>query len=310
MLHILIDTILPIFSIILLGYFLKAKGIIDAAFSRSANQIVFNVALPAMLLSEIGEGPLRENFNSKTVVCSLAAMVIVILIGLAVCRVMRVPRSRWGTFLQSTFHGNTGYMAYAIAYYALGEGYFAGIAILGSFVIVGQNILAVWVLTTFNGERKRGRERQSLRLVKLLLKNPIIVSVAAGIAYSALGFSIPVPIRKGFSILSGMAFPTALLLIGGSLSFGTFRSMAREIMAIGFLKLLGLPLLGYVLMAVAGVPGGLIMSAMIVLASPPATVTYVMATELGGDPELAATSVSAFTLASAFSYTLILSTFS
>ncbi len=46
MFHILIDTILLIFSIILPGYFLKAEGIIDAAFSRSANQIVFNVALP------------------------------------------------------------------------------------------------------------------------------------------------------------------------------------------------------------------------------------------------------------------------
>jgi hypothetical protein len=32
-----------------------------------------------------------------------------------------------------------------------------------------------------------------------------------------------------------------------------------------------------------------------------------MATELGGDPELAAASVSVFTLASALSYTLILS---
>ena len=70
--------------------------------------------------------------------------------------------------------------------------------------------------------------------------------------------------------------------------------------------MVALPLLGYALMTGRHLPSDLILAGIILLAAPPATVTYVMATELGGDPELAATSISILTLLSALTYTLVL----
>ncbi len=305
MLNILINTILPIFSIILLGFALKQKNIIDPAFSKTANSIVFNIGIPAMLLNEITRAPFRENFNLSAAVCSIASLGIIVLVSLIVVRLLSVREDRRGTFLQSSFHGNIGYMAYAIAYYALGETNFARMAILSSFIMVGQNILAVWALTVFNPDGNLNGNKGLL--LKNIFRNPIIITVAAGIIYSALELKIPSPLQKGLDILAGMALPTALILIGSSLSFGTIRSMLKEIVTIGTLKLLALPLTGYYLMIAAKVPDPLIIPGIIILASPPATVSYVMAKELGGDPELAATSVSVFTLASAASYTVILS---
>jgi malate permease and related proteins len=305
MFTILFNTILPIFSIVFLGYILKQKNVIDDGFARPANQIVFNIGIPAMLLNEIAHAPFKENFNLLSVVCSLAALVITALLSLALIRMLSVREDRRGTFLQASFHGNIGYLAYAIAYYALGDVNFARMAILSSFIMVAQNLLAVWALTNYSEE---GRVNGGKWLVlKNIVHNPIIMTVAAGIVYSALGFKIPGPLKKGLDILSGMALPTALLLIGASLSFRALRSMIVEIMSIGTLKLMALPLIGYVLMVAGKVPDALILPGVILLASPPATITYVMATELGGDPELAATSVSVFTLASAFSYTMIIS---
>ena len=304
MFNVLINTILPIFSIIFLGYFLKIKEIIGSDYSRTANQIVFNVAIPAMLLSEIAQAPFRANFNLRAVICTLGALCAVVLISLALLHLLKVPDSRKGTFLHSSFHGNIGYMSYAIAYYALGSDHFPRMAILSSFIMLGQNLLAVWALTTFNTEPRR--EAQGHQLLKHMLRNPIIVTVLLGITYSAMGFSIPHPFQKGLDILAGMAFPTALLLIGASLSFGSFRLMVREIMGIGMMKLICLPLLGYAFMVLAQVPQPLILPGIILLAAPPATITYIMAMELGGHPELAATSISIFTLLSAFTYSVIL----
>jgi malate permease and related proteins len=307
MFHILIDTILPIFSLIILGLLLHLKGVIDPGFARTANQIVFNVAIPAMLFTEISQVPFRANFSFDAVVCILSALGIICLIGLLLTWVLRIPRSRRGTFLQSSFHGNIGYMSYAIAYYALGESHFARMAILSSFLMLAQNILAVGALAGFSN--KPPRENQRWLLWKLIFQNPIILTVAAGITYSALAFPLPIPLKKSLEILSGMAFPTALLLIGASLSFGAFRLLIKEIVGIGVLKLVGLPLLGYALMSWRHLPPGLVLPGIILLAAPPATVTYVMATELGGDPELAATSISIHTLLSAFTYTMVLSAF-
>lgn len=307
MLHVLINTIFPIFSIILLGYFLEIKKIITADFAKPANQMVFYVAIPAMLLSEISQAPFKENFNMEAVICVLGALAGGGLLSLVAVKLLRIPQGRRGTFVHSGFHGNIGYMSYAIAYYSLGESHFARMAILSSFLMLGQNLLAVWALTAFN--KKHRMTGQSWTLLKHFLKNPIIVTVTFGIAYSAIGLTIPIPIQKGLTILSGMAFPMALLLIGASLSFGAFKTMAKEIVGIGMLKLVLVPLMGYGLMLLLHVPPPLILAGMILLASPPATITYVMATELGGDPELAATSVSIHTMLSAFSYSLILSAF-
>lgn len=104
-----------------------------------------------------------------------------------------------------------------------------------------------------------------------------------------------------------MALAIALLLIGSSLSFKTLRPMLVEIVSIGALKLLALLLVGYFLMIGAKVPDPLILPGVILLASPPATISHVMAMELGGAPMLAATSVFVFTPALAVSYAMILS---
>ncbi|HIJ75282.1 MAG TPA: AEC family transporter [Deltaproteobacteria bacterium] len=306
MLNIILNAILPIFSIILLGFILKWRNIIDDAFARTANLIVFNIGIPAMLLSEIARAPFSENFNLRAVICSLGSLCIVLLSSMLAVRALSIRADRRGTFLQNSIHGNIGYMAYAIAYYAIGESSFARMAILSSFLMVGQNLLSVWALTSCDPEAQVNGRKWWL-VIRNIVQNPIVLTVGVAIIFAALGLKIPGPLSKGLDILAGMALPTALLLIGASLSFGAMKSMVTEILAIGTFKLLALPLVGYSLMLVSKVPGPLILPGVILLASPPATISYVMATELGGDPELAAASVSVFTLASALSYTLILS---
>jgi len=305
MFHVLGNTILPIFSIILLGYLLKVKQVLQPSFARPANQIVYYVAIPAMFLNTISKAPFRTDFNLTAVLCLLGALIILTLVSLAVVQIMKVKEGRRGTFLQSCFHGNIGYLSYAVAYYTLGESHFAQTAILSSFLIVGQNFLAVWVLTAFSQQPACGRQRWIL--LKYIGQNPIILTVIIGVIWALLELPVPRSVRQILEMLSGMAFPTALLLIGASLSFGALRSMGKEIASIGVLKLIAMPLSGYLLMATAQVPHELVVPGIILLATPPATVTYVMATELGGDPELAATSVSVLTLVSAFTYSLVLS---
>lgn len=303
MFHVL-GTVLPIFSIILLGAFLKARGILQPGFAGPANQIVYYVAIPAMFLNTISRAPFRTELHFTAAAGLLGALGLLAVVGLGAARALKVREGSRGTFLQSCFHGNIGYLSYAVAFYALGESHFAQTAILSTFLIVGQNFLAVWALTSNNP--LSGPERPKWLLIRYTLHNPIILTIGVGVAWALLGIPMPRPVRQVLEMLSGMAFPTALLLIGASLSFKALRSRYREIAGIGILKLILMPLVGYAFMTVTRVPGDLMICGIILLATPPATVTYVMATELGGDPELAATSVSVVTLASALTYSLVL----
>ena len=305
MLHIP-ETILPIFSIILLGFFLKQKRVIDQPFAKTANQLVFYVAIPAMLFNSISQAPFKENFHLTAVFCLLLAITIQLILSLSIARIMAVPLKHRGTFLQSSFHGNLGYMAYAVAYYSLGQTEFARTAILSSFLMVAQNLMAVWVLIAFRPDRQTNEAKRGEVFVRSIFRNPIILAVIVSMIYSALALPVPVPIQRGLQILSGMALPTALLLIGASLSFSALRLRIKELIGIGALKLICFPLLGLIIMKLGQVPDYFILPGVILLASPPATVTYVMAVELKGDPELAASGISVLTLASAVSYSVLL----
>ncbi len=300
-----LGAICSIFSIILLGWVLRMRSIIDAPYLATANRIVFYIAIPAMMFTEMTKAPFGANFHLGAALCLFFAAAMAAILSIAVSRSFDMPPRRRATFAQSSFHGNLGYLAFAIAYYVLGEGRFATTAILSSFLVVGQNVLSVWMLTIMKEGRKpekKERWRMAGEIILHVVQNPIILSVLASIAYSSAGVPLPGPLGRTLDMLSAMALPTALLLIGASLSFRSLRSMGREVLLVALLKLICLPLIGWTLMSAIGTPESLKISGIILLAAPTATVSYVMAMELGGDPELAANCVSVLTPLSALTY--------
>jgi predicted permease len=104
-----------------------------------------------------------------------------------------------------------------------------------------------------------------------------------------------------------MALPLALLVIGASLSFELVRSKLHLIVPSALLKLILLPGLGLVAFMILDLAADEYLPGFILLATPSATVSYVMAMEMNGAPEQASAAVSLSTLFSAITYLLWLS---
>jgi predicted permease len=210
-----------------------------------------------------------------------------------------------GSFLQCSFHGNLGYIGLAVAFYFLGNQGFTRASILAGFVMLLQNFLAVVALSRFNKEPDQ--RISTLSLVRRVLLNPVIISAMTGMAFSLAGLELPVILDRSLKILSGMALPLALLVIGTSISFDQMRQQLRLTALIGVLKLLLLPALGLTFFHMFGLARIEYLPALILLGSPTATVSYVMASEMAGDTDMATAAISVTTLVSAVTFTLWLS---
>ncbi len=127
----------------------------------------------------------------------------------------------------------------------------------------------------------------------------MIGSALAGIAVSAFNLPIPVVVQRSLDMLSGLGPPTALLLIGASLSISVMRTNLRAILTAVVIKLVVLPGIGLLLYEGLRVPAADDVPGLILLASPTATVTYVMSREMSGDADFAVAAISASTLFSA-----------
>ncbi|MEJ2365421.1 MAG: AEC family transporter [Deltaproteobacteria bacterium] len=301
----ILKTILPIFVIILLGWSLRRLDFMKEGFVKPANRLVYYVAIPAMIFREIAEADFVQHFSLVLVATTLVPLILVALIGLILVRGIKLQHRRVGSFLQCSFHGNLGYIGLAVAFYFLGNEGFTRASILAGFVMLLQNLLSVVALSRFNKEPDQ--RISPLSLLRRVLLNPVIISAMAGMAFSLARLHLPVILDRSLRILSGMALPLALLVIGTSISFDQMRQQLRLTALIGGLKLLLLPASGFILFHLLQLPSIEYLPALILLASPSATISYVMALEMGGDADMATAAISVTTLVSAGTFILWLS---
>jgi predicted permease len=296
----ILATIVPIFAVVLIGWWVHSRGLLPGEFFGPANRLVFYVAIPAMVFSAIAKASLRTQFNLTVLSVTLGCILLVGALTWGLAQVTGMARSRRGAFIQNSFHGNQGYIGLAVAFYYLGAEGFARASIITGFMMILNNALAVLVFQAYSeGAPPGGRRAGTFRKV---LGHPIILSALAGILFSLGGIKIPIMLDRSLSILSGMALPMALLIIGGSLTFDLLRSSWMPILASAGIKLLLMPGLALAGFHLLGIGHDDFIPALILLATPTATVAYVMAREMRGDAEFAVGTISTSTLLSSVTY--------
>jgi hypothetical protein len=184
----------------------------------------------------------------------------------------------------------------------LGNEGFVRASIIAGFLIILQNFLSV-ISLQFNSDDISVKGNK-LYIVLRILGNPVILSALAGILFSLSGLKMPLVIDRSLHILGGLALPMALLIIGASLSFELMQLRILRVISSSLLKLILLPGIGFLLYRIFGIAVQDYLPALILLASPTATITYVMAREMGGDVDFAVAAISTSTLISSVTFTL------
>jgi len=285
--------------VIFLGFMSRRMGFLPDIFISSANRLVYFIAIPLLVYNEISKGTFSESFDLWQIGGTFLAVASVGTAAYLLARILKLAPGRTATFVQTSYHGNLGYVGLAVVFYTLGPEGRGAASVLAGFLILFQNVLSIGMFTFVAS----GDQKVDQRAIGKFLGNPIILATLLGLLSSAIGVRVPHFLERSFDIVGDMALPLALLIIGGSLK----TAPGKRIQLVGFstvFKLLLLPLTGFLLFRAMGVNPTQAETALILLASPSATVTYVMASEMGGEPELAAAAVTISTIISIVTYTL------
>jgi predicted permease len=255
-----------------------------------------------MIFHAISKASLKARFDIKVLFITLLSVLVVFAVAWGVGFISRIRPRELGTFIQSSFHGNLGYIGLAVAYYSLGNEGFVRAGIIAGFIMILQNFLAVVVLQLTSANTSVPENK--LSVVMRILGNPVILSAIGGIVFSLTGLRVPLVIDRSLNILSGLALPMALLVIGASLSFELMQLRILRVLCSSFMKLFLLPGLGFTLYRLFGLALQDYLPGLILLASPTATITYVMAKEMNGDTAFAVAALSTSTILSAVTFSL------
>lgn len=310
----IIITVLPIFFVVMAGWLMRRYGLITDGFLPTANKLIFYFSFPLMIFHSISQYSFFNQFQPVVVgivICSIVITAILVVIGLSLAK---TPRNRRGSFIQCCTHGNQANVGLAVCFYYLSAAGFATGSIIMGFTVITQNIISTYFLSYYGinrceiGHDKTGLDGRPCHnsMVKLIAKklatNPMIIATVLGILASISGLPIPKIATNFLDIVSKLALPLALLIVGASLSFKFLRDKMAPISVSVFIKLMFLPGLSFLLFNLFSIAPDDYLPALIMMAVPTATVSFVMASQMNGDPEFTAAVISCSTVLSMLSF--------
>ena len=162
-----VNAVVPVVLLILLGYILKQKNFINKDFVKIGNKLVFNVCLPCMLFINVYNIESFSSINWDIVIYSVVMLVVIFLLGLGTAIATTKLPERRGVILQCTFRSNIAIIGLSLASTLGGDEAVAVAAIVSSFTVPVNNVLAVLSLTMFVSDGKSSKSSIKSVLVNI-----------------------------------------------------------------------------------------------------------------------------------------------
>ncbi len=241
-----VQLLLPDFSLILFGYLLCRYTPLNRSVWQPVESLVYYLLFPVLLFQSIVKSPINVGEATGLVVAG---------VGTGLCGVVlaySLPHLPWlGRHIDRRDHAAAAQVAFRFNSFivlALAERLAGAQGLLMVAVLIGVcvpllNVAAVWPMA-------RGGQQG---FVRELLRNPLIIATATGLAANLLGFRIPPWLEPTVGRISAASLALGLMAAGAGMQFGlltrskllsvsvlTIRHLAQPLIAWGFAHLLGL----------------------------------------------------------------------
>ena len=296
------NSTMPLFFVMLLGYILHRTGFLSDEFVAGANKFVFYVALPVQLFRDLGSTDVRATFDGAYVLFCFVVTLVNILVVWALAKVFLKNKSLVGEFVQVCYRSSAAILGSAFLQSIYGNASMSSLMILGSVPL--YNVFAVVILTLEGPGAQAGSMGQKLKKsVKGILTNPTLLGIAAGFAWSLLRLPMPTMLNKTLGSVAGLTSPLALLAIGAGFKGRKALGYLKPTTVATLVKLMVLPAVFLPLAVHLGFADEKLVALLVMLGSIATPSCYVMAKQMGHEGVLTGSVCVTTTLFSAFSLT-------
>ncbi|MBW9152600.1 AEC family transporter [Clostridium estertheticum] len=218
------QSVLSIMIMIIIGYFLAYKKLIDEKAISLITTIVINISLPMMMLNTI-----VSNFTKKMLIDDSRGLIVPFLtigccfiIAKLFSKVVKVKNNRRGLFVSMFFNSNTIFMGLPVNLALFGE---KSVPYVLLYYIA--NTTFFWTLGVYE-ITKDGNKRTlnffSMGIIKKILSPPLIGFIV-GILLVLLNIKLPLFIMDTSKSLGSITTPLSMFFIGASIYLVDLKSV-------------------------------------------------------------------------------------
>ena len=303
MVHIF-TTLIPIFSLIMIGYFLKKIKFPSKEFWPQADKLTYFILMPSLLIYKLSTASLHGINSVNFVSTALITITLVLILLIFINKIFNFKGDAFTSIVQGGIRFNT-YVFLALADSIYGDEGLVLAAILMMFVIPFINILCISAFAFYVSDNKLTFSY----LLKSIVTNPLIVACFIGGVINFSNIEVPIIANKILAILSSAALPLGLLSVGFGLVIKEINSSKNEIINANIAKLILTPLIMFIIAKMFGLNELMISILVIFAVLPTAPSSFVLARQLGGDINLMSSIITVQTLLSVLFIIFVLNYF-
>ncbi len=287
-----VAQIISLFLIMLVGYIMNKRKIIDEAANIRYTRLIINITLPAQIFKAFvsNQGIVSNQEVISVFGISLFLFVVYAVLGILFLALTKVPKEKRGMYLLMTMFGNVGFMGFPVIEAIYGEEALIYAVIFN--VIFNILIYSIGIMMV-------GSTASEARFdIKKLINMPFISALFSIVLYFA-EIRIPDVVMTSLDFLGNVTTPVAMLILGSTIAGMPVKELFDEwrIYLFTALRLVITPAVVIVLMHYLPVESEIVKGCMIILsATPVATNSTMLAIEYGGDKALASKGVFFTTL--------------
>ena len=279
----------PDFSLILCGWLVCRYTALNRTVWQQVEALVYYFLFPVLLFQSIVRSPLDVGAASGLI----GAGITLGLAGIALSYALpwlpvighRIDRHDHAGSAQVAFRFNS-FIALALADRVAGPQGLLSVAVLIGFCVPMFNTAAVWPMARRSGAHFGGA----------LLRNPLIIGTASGLAANLLGFSVPSWLEPTFGRIGAASLALGLMAAGAGMQFGSLaRGKALAVSVLGIRHLV-LPLAALGLSRLFRLDANQTLVLLTFSALPTASSCYVLAAKMGYNGAYVAALVTLSTL--------------
>lgn len=295
-----LNATMPIFLMMVIGFFLKKIKWLDEKTTAVINKLVFKVFLPALLFMDLAKEDFAGIWDGGFVLFCLIATLISIVIAFGLSGFDKDKRDR-GEFIQASYRSAAATLGIAFMTNVYDNVAMVALMIIGSVPI--YNIVAVIVLSITSPDSLKNGKVQIGKTAKNIVTNPIILGILVGLLWSVLKLPLPAILNRSVTYLGNVASPLALIGLGASFEFSGLKEKLGPIIMVNFNKLFLFCIMFLPVAIYFGYRDEKLVAALIMLGSATTSSSFIMAKNMGHRGVISSSAVMTTTLFSSFTLT-------
>lgn len=279
-----------------LGQIISRTILTDVNFWQGISKLCYWVLFPAMLFKTIALSDFTGLAINTSLIVLMSGLFGVMIIIYIAGRLIRVNNADLSSLLQGAFRHN-GFIALSIIAGLYGQaGLELGTLCLAALV-APSNVMSVVIMVFLN--KRDGTVNMQKLLAKEIARNPLILSIVAGLFAKNSPFIVPDIIFETTSMLGQAALPVLLMAVGAGIRFHKrLKSSYMSLILAVLSKAIIFPAIMFTVALLLGISGLPLIIFVIFGVMPTAVSSYALAKELGGNDELMAEIISLQTIMS------------